>query len=180
MKKLFSTLFISGVLMAAGSAIKAEDFTVSSTSFESGAAIPAKFAMKAVDGGQNLSPELSWKNAPQGTKAFAITCIDIHPIAQKWVHWMVVNIPADITSVPEGSSPSKMPKGSVELQNSFGGRGYGGPQPPKGSGVHKYVFTVYALGEPVKTGGTLTEAAFLELLSGKILATGRIIGTFTR
>ncbi len=180
MQKLLSTFFLAGVFMAVIFGQDKEGFTVSSSSFQNSKAIPAKLAMKAVEGGQNQSPELSWKNAPQGTKAFAITCIDIHPIAQKWVHWIAIDIPAETLNLPEGASPSKMPKGAIELKNSFGGKGYGGPQPPKGSGVHNYIFTVYALSEPVKADGFLSEDAFLKLVSGKVLAKTEITGTFSR
>ncbi len=156
------------------------NLSVSSTSFQDGRGLAAKFAMKAVDGGQNTSPQLSWKDAPQGTKVFAVTCIDIHPIAQKWVHWIVINIPAGTTELSEGASPSKIPAGAKELENSFRNNGYGGPQPPKGSGVHKYVFTVYALSDAVSADGFLSEDAFLKLVSGKILAKASITGTFSR
>lgn len=118
---------------------KKEGFTVSSSSFQEGKPMPARFAMRAVDGGQNISPALSWKNAPAGTKSMAVTCIDIHPVAHKWVHWMVINIPVGCTGFPEGASPGKLPRGSKELDNSYGENGYGGPQPPKGSGVHNYM-----------------------------------------
>jgi phosphatidylethanolamine-binding protein (PEBP) family uncharacterized protein len=93
---------------------------------------------------------------------------------------MVLNIPVDCTSLPEGASPSKMPKDSKELKNSFGNDGYGGSQPSKGSGVHKYIFTVYALNEPVSASGFLSEEAFLKLVSGKVLAKAQLTGTFSR
>ncbi|MFA6293469.1 MAG: YbhB/YbcL family Raf kinase inhibitor-like protein [Victivallales bacterium] len=155
-------------------------FTVSTSSFQESRAIPAKFAMKAVEGGQNISPGLSWGNLPEGTKTIAVTCIDIHPVAHKWVHWMVINIPADSTGIPEGASPGKMPKSSKELKNSYGDEGYGGPQPPKGSGVHSYIFTVYALSGQINTSGSVSEDAFLKLISGKVIAKSQLTGTFSR
>jgi Raf kinase inhibitor-like YbhB/YbcL family protein len=73
--------------------------------------------------------------------------VDRHPIAQNWVHWFVANIPASATGIIEGASGSQanMPTGSLELINSYGSQGYGGPKPPRGTGPHEYVMTVYAL-----------------------------------
>jgi len=180
MKMILCAFILTGVFMGILSGQEKEGFTISTSSFQEAKTIPAKFAMKAVDGGQNISPELSWRNAPADTKTIAVTCIDIHPIAHKWVHWMVINIPADSTGLPEGASPGKMPRNSRELKNSFGDEGYGGPQPPKGSGVHNYIFTVYALSEPINTSGFISEDAFLKLISGKVLAKNQLTGTFSR
>ena len=65
-------------------------------------------------------------------KSFALSMVDPHPVAQNWVHWLVISIPADVISFEEGASGKKLPPGSVELKNSSGDIGYGGPQPPKG------------------------------------------------
>ena len=180
MKMILCAFILTGVFMGTLSGQEKEGFTISTSSFQEAKAIPAKFATKAVDGGQNVSPELSWKNAPAGTKAIAVTCIDIHPIAHKWVHWMVINIPAESTGLPEGASPGKMPENSKELNNSFGSKGYGGPQPPKGSGNHTYIFTVYALSESINASGFVSEEAFLKLISDKVLAKTQLTGTFSR
>jgi Raf kinase inhibitor-like YbhB/YbcL family protein len=81
----------------------------------------------------------------------------------------------------EGASRSSMPAGAVELKNSFGETGYGGPQPPRGSGDHPYLVTLYALNEarlelPIQT----SLAAFNKALEGKILATSTVTGMFGR
>jgi hypothetical protein len=164
MNRVLYTIILTGVLMVNLFGREKEGFTVSSSSFQEGRAIPAKFAMKAVEGGQNISPELSWKNVPAGTKSIAVTCIDTNPVAHKWVHWIVINITADTTGISEGASPGKMPINSKELKNSYGSEGYGGPQPPKGTGIHNYIFTVYALNEPVNASGFLSEDGFLKLI----------------
>lgn len=181
MRSLLYIFFLMGVLMVSMNGQEKEVFTVSSSSFQAGKPIPAKFAMRAVEGGQNISPALSWENAPAGTKSIAVSCIDIHPVAHKWVHWMVINIPVACTGFPEGASSGKMPKGSKELDNSYGKNGYGGPQPPKGSGIHNYIFTVYALSEEsIRASGLVSEDAFLKIISGKILAKTQVNGTFSR
>ncbi|HWU36530.1 MAG TPA: YbhB/YbcL family Raf kinase inhibitor-like protein, partial [Candidatus Acidoferrum sp.] len=117
---------------------------ISSKAFKDGEKIPIQYVMPGA-GGKNVSVPLAWKNAPPGTKSFALSMVDPHPVAQNWVHWLVIHIPALAASLEEGASKKKMPAGSVELKNSFGDAGYGGPQPPKGTGDHPYVFTLYAL-----------------------------------
>jgi len=107
---------------------------ITSSAFQDGDKIPLKYVMPGA-GGQNFSVPLNWSGAPAGTRSFALTMVDPHPVANNWVHWLVIDLPQDTTSLPEGASGGKMPKGAVELKNSFGETGYGGPQPPRGSGA---------------------------------------------
>ncbi len=97
--------------------------------------------------GKNVSPALSWSDAPNGTKSFAITVYDPDaPTGSGWWHWIVFNIPANVTSLP--SNASKMgilPKGSIEAVTSYGVSGFGGACPPVGDKAHRYIITVYAL-----------------------------------
>lgn len=160
----------------------ADEFSLRSKTFKQDGPIPAKCAMREVSGGKNLSPALVWENAPRGTKSFVLSCVDKNPVAHDWVHWMVLNIPVSTHSLKAGASPEDIPKGAVELKNSFGFRGYGGPQPPAGTGVHDYVFTLYALNVesiPVK-GAFLPAAALPKILHGKVLGTCSLIGTLER
>jgi len=113
---------------------------LSSKSFKNGGRIPSKYTADGI----NISPQLEWSNPPQATKSFALTCIDpdapcAAPGAQvnAFVHWIVYDIPADVSSIAEGQKIGK------ELANNFGKLGYKGPSPP--SGTHRYVFTLYAL-----------------------------------
>ena len=107
--------------------------------------------------------------------------VDPHPVAQNWVHWLVINIPANVASLEEGASGKKMPHGSLELKNSFGEIGYGGPQPPKGTGDHPYVFTLYALGvEKLDLETHVSLSAFKKALDEKILGSATITGKFGR
>lgn len=94
--------------------------------------------------GENISPELSWTNAPEGTKSFAITVYDPDaPTGSGWWHWVVFNIPASTNSFEKGV---KLTKSSiVESLTDFGSTGFGGACPPKGDKAHQYIFTVYAL-----------------------------------
>lgn len=153
---------------------------VSSPAFRDGGDIPVKYAMPGV-GGSNISVPLSWKGAPEGTKSFAVSIVDIHPVAGNWVHWIVVNIPPQTTSLPEGASRGQMPKGTLEFRNSFGATGYGGPQPPRGTGKHPYVITVYALGVPSLGLDSATGLqAFKDAIRGKVLAEASIRGFYEK
>ena len=151
---------------------------LNSTAFANEGKMPIKSVMKAI-GGQNLSPPFTWSEPPTGTRSFALSIIDPHPVAKNWVHWLVINIPSTTTALDEGASDSRMPTGTVELQNSFGLTGYGGPQPPKGTGDHPYVCTIYALDVaeltlPIKT----SLDAFKRALEGHILAGATITGMY--
>lgn len=114
--------------------------------------------------GKNLSPQLSWANAPKATKAFAIMVYDPDaPTGSGWWHWQVVNIPKDVNSLEAGAgdgSPENMPEGSLQIENDYGFSGFGGACPPKGHGQHRYQFTVYALSKklnlPENASGALT------------------------
>lgn len=99
--------------------------------------------------GENKSPQLSWENAPKGTKSFAVVMYDEDaPSGSGWWHWLVFDIPSDITELPEGAGTLEkglMPRQAIQSKTDFGAYGYGGPCPPEGHGAHKYMITVYAL-----------------------------------
>jgi Raf kinase inhibitor-like YbhB/YbcL family protein len=153
---------------------------ISSAAFRDGEKIPIQYVMPGA-GGKNISLPLAWKNIPAGTKSFCLSIVDPHPVAQNWVHWLVINIPAQVTSIEEGASKNKMPKGSVELKNSFGESGYGGPQPPKGTGDHPYVVTLYALSiEKLDLGTNTSLSAFKKAIEGKVIGSATITGKFGR
>jgi Raf kinase inhibitor-like YbhB/YbcL family protein len=112
-------------------------------------------------GGENISPQLSWQNAPADTKSFAVTIYDAAaPTGSGWWHWVVFNIPADINELPSGAGtkPELLPKGAVSSLTDFGKPGYGGPVPIPGSGFHPYVVTVHALSEILSLDNTANPA----------------------
>ena len=156
------------------------DMEISSSAFKDGEKIPVQYVMPGA-GGKNISVPLSWKNPPSGTRSFALSMVDPHPVAQNWVHWLVINIPAQVTFLEEGASGKKMPQGSMELKNSFGDMGYGGPQPPKGTGDHPYVFTLHALKvEKLDLGANTPLSAFKKALEGKVLGSATLTGKYGR
>jgi Raf kinase inhibitor-like YbhB/YbcL family protein len=128
----------------------AADFSVESGEVKPNAKIAEAQVYKGFgcEGG-NVSPSLSWKNVPAGTKSFVVMMYDPDaPTGSGWWHWVVYNIPVDITSLPSGAgdvASGKIPKPAVQSRTDFGKPGYGGPCPPQGDKPHRYIFTVYAL-----------------------------------
>jgi len=157
-----------------------EAMEISSSAFKDGEKIPIQYVMLGA-GGKNISIPLTWKNISQGTKSFALSIVDPHPVAQNWVHWLVINISVQVNSIEEGASKKKMPKGSVELQNSWGEIGYGGPQPPKGTGDHPYVVTLYVLNaEKLDLGPNTSLSAFKKVIEGKVIGSASTTGKYGR
>ncbi len=139
MKRLLISIVLSATVVMAG------NFTLKSNDIKGQLSRAQEFNGFGCNG-ENISPSLSWKDAPKGTKSFAVTVYDPDaPTGSGWWHWLVVNIPANVTSLPTGASGKMMPKGAVETVNDYGMTGYGGACPPKGDKPHRYIFTVYAL-----------------------------------
>jgi Raf kinase inhibitor-like YbhB/YbcL family protein len=128
----------------------AAGFTVESAEVKPNAKIAEAQVYKGFgcEGG-NVSPSLAWKGAPAGTKSFVVTMYDPDaPTGGGWWHWVVFDIPADVTSLSLGAgdpASGKMAKGAVQSRTDFDKPGYGGPCPPQGDKPHRYVITVYAL-----------------------------------
>ncbi len=155
-------------------------FVLRCLSYGDGTTIPERYVHESVRGGKNISPAFEWTGAPAATASFAFSIIDPHPVANNWVHWLVIDIPPVATSLPEGASRTvSMPKGSKELESTYGETGYGGPAPPHGSGPHPYIATVYALNAasiPLKVATTREQ--FLGAIRGHVLAEATMKGIY--
>jgi Raf kinase inhibitor-like YbhB/YbcL family protein len=135
--------------------------------------------------GDNVSPQLSWENAPEGTKSFAITVYDPDaPTGSGWWHWVVFDIPANTQSLKRGAgdiSLKLLPEGSIQSITDFGQPGYGGPCPPEGDGLHRYVITVYALStEKLGLDTNASPALVGFYLNANVLGKASIITYFQR
>jgi Raf kinase inhibitor-like YbhB/YbcL family protein len=143
--------FIFAMLMASlSSTTYASGFKLSSPDIKSHHMIAKRYTYNGFGcTGDNISPALKWKGAPKGTRSFALTVYDPDaPTGSGWWHWIVINIPANVHSLPENAGKaggSGMPAGSEQMRTDFGIHAYGGPCPPKGDKPHHYVFTLYAL-----------------------------------
>ena len=126
----------------------APSFRVSSESFQDGQTLPAaQRGASTGAGAKDQSPQLSWSGAPAGTKGYAVTMFDPDaPGRGGFWHWAVLDVPADVTSLPAGAGAGKhLPAGAIQLRNDGGFHGYLGAAPPPGHGPHRYVITVHAL-----------------------------------
>ncbi len=145
MKTLLSGIYMSILLSSVCFADEGPTFTLSSPSFDDGALLPMKQVANQGDcKGKNHSPALEWSDGPAGTQSYAITVYDPDaPTGSGWWHWVLFNIPKDVTSLREAMTV--FPKGSVQARNDWGVSRFGGACPPAGSKPHRYIFTVYAL-----------------------------------
>ena len=144
---------------------------LASTAFQEGGLIPAQHTCD----GENTSPPLDWETGPPGTAAWVLIAED--PDARNWVHWLVVNLPPEVTSLEAGASGS-LPGGALEGETDNGPAIYGGPCPP--SGEHRYVFSLYALSAPLVQGAELTATGVRADMFGKVLAEGTLTGRYAR
>jgi hypothetical protein len=94
-------------------------------------------------GGQNVSPQLAWSGAPAGTKSLVLTMIDLDAKPALWSHWIVVDLPPTVNGLPRGAKP--LPSPARAVAGNFGDAAYDGPCPPRGSGIHRYKFTIWAM-----------------------------------
>ncbi len=169
--------FLCAVAACASGAITAPStLRVTSRAFSEGASIPAIFTCR----GRDISPPLAWTGLPAGTKSVALICDDPDAPAGTWVHWVLYNLPASESGLPEAvpATPSAA-GGALQGTNSWGKIGYGGPCPPPGK-PHHYHFKVYALDGALPMEAGATKDQLLEHMKGHVLAQGELVGTFRR
>ncbi len=146
-------------------------FKVESPAFSNGEKIPQKYTCE----GKDISPELRWEGAPPGVKSFVLIVDDPDAPRGTFTHWVLFDIPAAESGLIEGSKQGKPGR------NDFGKLGYGGPCPPKGHGVHRYFFKLYALDIPslgLKEG--VSKAEVEAAMKGHILAQTETMGRYER
>ena len=188
-RTLFGALAWLAMLIMASAALSADTpaakFTLTSPDFASGGKIAAAQVFNGFGcQGGNLSPALSWSNAPTGTQSFALLVHDPDaPTGSGWWHWLIYNIPANVTSLAAGAGDPKkslLPAGALQGRTDFGTQGYGGPCPPPGK-PHHYFFRLYALKVARLELPQDATAAFIGFsVHAQSLASAELVGLYGR
>ena len=129
----------------------------------------------------NISPPLRWTAVPDA-KAWAVIVEDPDaPFEEPFVHWMIWNIPGELTALPEsiGNEPRPItPQNAVQGLNGRQGHGWFGPRPPVGHGVHRYYFQVFALNAAIDMGPDTPLVELLNALKARTIAQGEMMATY--
>ena len=173
---------LAGIILAVAAVVWSQpqggsmSFTLSSTAFQPGSDIPAKYTCTGAD----VSPALSWNDPPPGTQSFALIADDPDAPVGNWVHWVAYDLPASARQLPEGvPKTDAVAGGGVQGQNDFRKTGYGGPCPPPGK-PHRYYFKLYALDSKLNLKPGATKKAVESAMQGHILAQAEVMGRFQR
>lgn len=186
MKFVCTILLTTGTLMAqqaaAPKAPPKPGLTITSTAFEDGGIIPAKYTQADSN---PVSPKLEWTNVPAGTVTFALILHDPDVALQKKtddvLHWMIFNIPGTAHELPEAvPANAQTSDGAVQAKNLRGGVGFMGPGAPAVGPYHHYTFELFALDTKLDLGADATRADVLKAIDGHILGKGVLVGRFHR
>jgi Raf kinase inhibitor-like YbhB/YbcL family protein len=155
-----------------------EQFILKSPSFAEGSLIPKKFSCD----GENISPELTWENLPEGTVNLVLICEDPDAPVGIWTHWILYNIPVTLNSLPENMDCQKELIAQDKIlvgMNDFKKLGYGGPCPPPGK-PHRYFFRLLALNTKLDLKTGLNRDQVLAAIKGKIIKEAQLVGLYSR
>jgi Raf kinase inhibitor-like YbhB/YbcL family protein len=153
--------------------------TLKSSAFDNGGEIPSKYTCE----GEDVSPPLVWTGVPETARSLVLIIDDPDapdPKAPKmiWVHWVLYNIPPDVSGLPEGIVPAKLQPGMVEGLNDWKRIGYGGPCPPIGR--HRYFHKLYALDTVLEGMNTPTKTKVEAAMKGHVIAQTELMGTYQK
>jgi Raf kinase inhibitor-like YbhB/YbcL family protein len=187
MKHTLISFAVAAAALTGAASASAQKFSLSSADLPAGKPVAMKHVFNGFGcTGENISPALSWKNAPAGTKGFAVMVHD--PDAPTggagfW-HWVVVNLPASATGLPQGAGAADsktLGEGARQINTDFGTPGWGGPCPPQGNKPHRYNFTVYALKvDKLELPPNATASLTGFMVNGNALAKASITATYGR
>ena len=157
-----------------------ETIVLSSSAFQDGSAIPTRYAAGSM--GENQSPPLEWSNVPNGTAEIVLVMEDLDaPLPVTSLHLVVTGISPSTNGLPAGCLNRDTQSSRFRLGKGLMGRqGYYGPMPPPSHGPHRYVFQMFALDRTLRTDIAFDRKTLLKEIEGRVLARGRLIGTFER
>ncbi|MFB6150841.1 MAG: YbhB/YbcL family Raf kinase inhibitor-like protein [Haloarculaceae archaeon] len=156
---------------AVGDAAQTGDLELTSPAFGDGERIPEKYGHDA----ENVNPPLSISGVPSDASSLVLIVDDpdaVEPAGEVWLHWLVWNIPASRTEIPEGWNPSE----AVQGKNDFGNRRYGGPAPP--DEAHTYRFKLYALDATLDLPASAGKREVGRAMEGQVVAQTQLEGTY--
>ena len=142
------------------------------TAFKNGERIPIKYTAD----GEDVNPLIEISVVPENAKSLVLIVDDPDAPAGTWVHWVVWNIPANIQMIKENSIPDN----AVQGKNSWGKNEYGGPSPPRGSGIHRYFFKIYVLDTDLSLEKNADKKSVENAIQGHVLDKSEIIGVYSR
>jgi Raf kinase inhibitor-like YbhB/YbcL family protein len=166
----------------------AQTIRLTSPAFTEGGRIPREFTCDGAD----RSPPLEWSGVPQTARSLVLICDDPDALGGTWSHWVLFDMAPSVTSLDAGvaaehvvtlepKTANQQPKPTFSQgKNDFGKIGYGGPCPPRGVGVHRYVFHLYALDQRTELPPGATRATVFRAIEGHIVAEGRLLGKYAR
>jgi len=150
---------------------------LTSTAFSDQQKIPRQYTCE----GEDISPPLAWSGVPQGTRSLVLIVDDPDapdPQSPKmvYVHWVLYNLPADSTGLPEDVASQGLPSGTLEGINDWKRAGYGGACPPIGR--HRYFHKLYALDITLPDLNNPTKAQVMAAIEGHVIAQTELVGTY--
>jgi len=152
-------------------------FLLTSAALKDGATIPGKYTCDGVD----VSPPLAWSGAPAGTRGLALIADDPDAPGGTWVHWVLYNLPAEVSELPENIAKVESLDlgGARQGRNDFRRPGYGGPCPPPGP-AHRYFFKLYALDTRLELKAGAQKKDVEAAMEGHVLGSAQLMGTYAR
>jgi Raf kinase inhibitor-like YbhB/YbcL family protein len=148
---------------------------LSSNAFENEGDVPDLYTCRS----KNISPPLSFDNAPEGTRSYALIMVDLDTPVGTITHWLVYNIPADFRELSEGIPAGRhLANGLNQGRNGMFRFGYMGPCPPWGR--HRYLFRLFALDRMLPSGGALNRRKLLRMMEPHILAEAVLLGYYAK
>lgn len=153
--------------------------SLNSSVFNQGGVIPSKYTCE----GDDVAPPLEWDGVPENAQSLVLIVDDPDapdPAAPRmtWVHWVVYNLPPDVTGLPEGTMAEMLPAGTKQGLNDWNNIGYGGPCPPVGR--HRYFFKLYILDTVLENLNSPTKAEIEAAMQGHVIAQAELVGTYKK
>jgi hypothetical protein len=172
---LFLVALAMGSARGAGPA-SAGKFSLTTSAFSPGSDIPARYTCS----GEDLSPQLTWTNAPAGTEEFVLIADDPDAPSGTFTHWVLYNVGSQETGLPQGlPAGDRLSSGELQGRNDFGKTGYRGPCPPPGR-PHRYFFKLYALDRKTNLKPGAFRSELEAAIKGHVLDQAEVMGKFKR